>query len=187
MQVVPEAGATETPAADGEYDVEAINREFAVVLTGSRGMILKISATGPIHDRVRIMRPDAFRLWLQNRFTQVVGSNGEPRWKTWAAAWLADKHRREYAGIEFFPNPDGPPERQTTSTFGRDLILNRRRRAPMPFSRITCRPTSAAGTPASLNICSHGLHISSSGPAKGSAPPSCCAVRKAPARLKSAR
>jgi len=107
--IVPGGGTTDIAGPDREYDVEAINKEFAVVLTGSRGMILKISATGPIHDRVRIMRPDAFRLWFQNRFTQVVGSNGEPRWKTWAAAWLADKYRREYAGIEFFPNPDGAP------------------------------------------------------------------------------
>jgi hypothetical protein len=105
--IVPGGGTTDTPAPDREYDVEAINKEFAVVLTGSRGMILKVSATGPIHDRVRIMRPDAIRLWFQNCFTEIIGANGKPRRVTWATAWLADKHRREYAGIEFFPNPEG--------------------------------------------------------------------------------
>lgn len=41
---------TDIPAADREYDVEAINREFAVVLTGSRGQIFggsaKLTLTG---------------------------------------------------------------------------------------------------------------------------------------------
>lgn len=104
--LIPEAGGTVIPPAV-DYDVEAINKEFAVVLTSTRGMILKESTTGPIQDRVRIMRPDAFRLWFQNRFTEIVGSNGKARWTTWANAWLADKHRREYDGVEFFPNPDG--------------------------------------------------------------------------------
>jgi hypothetical protein len=104
--IVPGAGTTGIPASNHEYDVETINKEFAVVLTGSRGMILKISPTGPTHDRVRIMRPDAIRLWFQNCFTEIIGANGKPRRVTWATAWLADKRRRKYAGIEFFPNPD---------------------------------------------------------------------------------
>lgn len=105
--VVPLAGATADPVSMEKYDVDAINKDHAVVLVGTRAMIVVENPKGPIQDRVRLMRPDSLQLWFANRFTWVPGSNGRDKRITWATAWRTDPRRRQYAGIEFFPNPDG--------------------------------------------------------------------------------
>jgi hypothetical protein len=53
---------------------------------------------GPITDRIRFLAPEAFRLLYANKFEGKT---------TWANLWFAHPRRRTYAGVEFFPNPDG--------------------------------------------------------------------------------
>jgi len=82
----------------GTFDVDAMNRDHALLLMGSRAVVVRERLDGPITDRVRFVAPEAFRLLFANKFE---GKN------TWANAWLSHPRRRTYAGVEFFPNPDG--------------------------------------------------------------------------------
>src|SRR5271156_4026661 len=65
--IIPTPSADEDSFAD--YDVDAINKDHAVVLVGARAMVLVENPHGPIQDRVRLMRPDSLNLWFANRFT----------------------------------------------------------------------------------------------------------------------
>ena len=93
------------PRAMG-YNVEAINADYAMVLLGGRAVIVKEQPGGPVEDRVRIISIEAFDHWHSNKFTETRGADGKIKTTTWAKAWRSDRHRRQYAGIEFFPNPD---------------------------------------------------------------------------------
>jgi hypothetical protein len=91
----------------GGYDVAKINSDYALVLLGSRAVVVKEQPGGPIEDRVRVLAIEAFDHWFSNHFTEVTGADGRRRMITWSKAWRSDKGRRQYSGIEFFPNPDG--------------------------------------------------------------------------------
>ena len=109
-------GQTELfPPLKREFDVEDLNRSFAVVLMGSKAVILQEQPSGPIEDRVRILAVDAFQVWLRNRFTEIRDTNGKVKVVTWAKAWLDSHERRQYRGIEFFP--DRASARGTESYF----------------------------------------------------------------------
>lgn len=88
----------------GIFDVDAMNRIYALLLMGSQAVVVMERPDGPVKDRVRLIRLDAFKALFANRHTEVVGA---ARKVTWAQAWLSHPRRREYNGIEFFPNPDG--------------------------------------------------------------------------------
>jgi hypothetical protein len=112
--VVPLIGDDAVPSASREpramgFDVDAINADHAMVLMGSKAMIFKEQSFGPFADRVRFISVEAFQHLFRNRPTEVVGSDGKIRTITWAQAWLSHRYRRQYVGIEFFPNPDGAP------------------------------------------------------------------------------
>ena len=70
--------------------------------------------SGPVNDRVRVMSFESMNSWFANRYTEIVGSDGKVRPVTWAKAWHSHRDRRQYDGVEFFPNPDGAPARQIT-------------------------------------------------------------------------
>lgn len=89
------------------YDVEAINEQYAMVKWGGRTVVVEEQADGPIEDRVRVLSVEAFNHWFANRFTEMRGADGKRRMVPWGKAWLTDRQRRQYKGIEFFPNPDG--------------------------------------------------------------------------------
>ncbi|MCX5513435.1 hypothetical protein C3941_23700 [Kaistia algarum] len=109
--------ATDGPAGDGAplrvpkdwgFSIDRMNEEWAFVLMGSKAMIIREQATGPIEDRVRVLSIDAFRAFFSNRPTQI-GTIEKITTTTWAKRWLAHRKRRTFDGIEFFPNPDGAP------------------------------------------------------------------------------
>ncbi|MGV0820821.1 primase-helicase family protein [Martelella sp. AMO21009] len=83
---------------DGEYDVEAMNARFAVVKMGS-GVSILMDGEEP-----SFLRKDAFETLFQNKYVEVENADGEKKNLTWARAWLNDRERRQYAGIEFFPD-----------------------------------------------------------------------------------
>lgn len=96
------------PKARG-YDVPKLNQEWALVLMGSKAVIIHEQDAGPIEDRVRVLTVDAFRAWFLNRYTQVVGPDGKIKEMTWADRWLRERKRRQYRGIEFRPSPTPEP------------------------------------------------------------------------------
>lgn len=89
------------------YDVRAINAEHALVLMGTKAVVVKERPSGPIEDRVRILSLEAFYAWFANQFTEIVAADGKPKVISWGKAWAADRDRRQFDGVEFFPNPDG--------------------------------------------------------------------------------
>ncbi|MGY2052393.1 primase-helicase family protein [Methylobacterium sp. JK268] len=101
-------------SADGEprplgFDIDRMNREYALILIGSTSLVLHQDPDAPVEHRVRILTISAFQDWFSNRFTEIRTADGEVKMVTWAVAWLRSPHRRQYAGIEFHPNPDGVP------------------------------------------------------------------------------
>lgn len=112
-----EAGDT-AETGDGEgpreprplgYDIGRMNREFALVLMGSKAAILQQQGEGPIEDRVKMLTIDAFKAWMMNRPTEILDRDGKIKRVTWAARWLVSRERRQYRGIEFFPDPGSAP------------------------------------------------------------------------------
>lgn len=118
--VPPEPEDVARPEADEEarprrprswgYSTTAMNAEWALVLMGSKAVMVREQDRGPIEDRVRVLSVEAFSRWHQNRKTQMLDADGEIRTVTWAHAWLEHKRRRQYSGIEFQPDPGTPPQ-----------------------------------------------------------------------------
>ncbi|MFG1348606.1 primase-helicase family protein [Xanthobacter autotrophicus] len=120
--VAPVAGAAPTgggmngrdengpaPPREGGFSVDRMNREWGLVLMGSKAVIVREQIAGPMEDRLRLIAVDAFKTWFANTYTEVVGSDGKVKGMTWALRWIQSYRRRQFAGIEFFPNPDGVP------------------------------------------------------------------------------
>lgn len=92
--------------------IDEINSEYALVLMGSRAVVMRETPDAPIEDRVRVLSVDAFKTYLANRhFSRVVtfkNKDGEEDEKTvrvnYAKAWLQSPDRRTYDGIEFYPD-----------------------------------------------------------------------------------
>jgi len=91
------------------FEVEEINRSYALVIFGGKAMVAKEQPYGPVNDRVQMMPFEAMNSWFANRVTEIEGADGKVRAVTWAKAWHQHRARRQYAGVEFFPNPDGVP------------------------------------------------------------------------------
>lgn len=93
----------------GGFSVEGINRDHALVIMGSRAVIVKENAEGPIEDRRRVLTINAFDHWFGNRFTEVRDQRGAVKSVTYAHAWRRHPDRRQYSGIEFHPDPHNAP------------------------------------------------------------------------------
>lgn len=97
-----------SPRAWG-FDVEEINRSYALAIWGGKALVVNEQPQGPVNDRVRLMSFESMNSWFANRYTEVVGTDGKIKSMTWAKAWHQHPDRRQYDGVEFFPNPDGTP------------------------------------------------------------------------------
>jgi Family of unknown function (DUF5906) len=91
------------------FSVEQLNREYALVLMGSKAVVFLEQPEAMMEDQKRMLSLDAFGAWFANRFTERLSADGKVRAVTWAKAWLQSKQRRSYRGIEFFPDPDNRP------------------------------------------------------------------------------
>jgi hypothetical protein len=103
-----EDGAALTPRHFG-FDIDSLNREFALVLMGSKAVVFLEQPDAMVEDQQRILTIEAFNAWFANRFTEICGSDGKIKAVTWAKAWLSSKLRRSYRGVEFFPDPNNAP------------------------------------------------------------------------------
>lgn len=104
-----EEDAGTVQAASWGYDVGKLNREWALVLMGSKAVMVREQPKAPLEDRVRVLGLDAFRAKYLNRVTQVLGGDGKLKTITWADRWLRDRERRSFDGIEFHPDPEDAP------------------------------------------------------------------------------
>lgn len=102
-----ETAGEDAPAGpqDWGYDVERLNRMWAMVLIGSQAVMVREQPTGKVEDRIRVIKIEAFRHMYSNRFTQIVGGDGKIKTVTWAKRWEGDRKRRQFDGVEFFPDP----------------------------------------------------------------------------------
>ncbi len=89
------------------FNIDEMNRNYALAIWGGKAAVINEQEDGPILDRVRMMTLEAMNSWFGNRLTEVKSTDGKNRAVTWAKAWHAHRQRRQYAGVEFFPNPDG--------------------------------------------------------------------------------
>lgn len=99
-----------------DFIVEGMNREWALVLAGSKSVILRENEVAPAEERVRMISLDAFKAYYQNSqvwwwgqvLNKETGEMEEKKvYRQRAPFWLAHPARRTYDGICFFPNPDG--------------------------------------------------------------------------------
>jgi len=100
----PPAGGDGTDR--GGYDVEVLNREYALVKVGSQVAIFQENRSARLPEQqLRMLSLEAFKAWLRNKRTEVQRG----KYITWANRWLDDPRRRQYEGVEFFPDPDNKP------------------------------------------------------------------------------
>jgi hypothetical protein len=95
-----------SPRAWG-FNMEEINRSYALAIWGGKAVVVNEQPHGPVNDRVRVMSFESMNSWFANRVTEIEGSDGKIKPVTWAKAWHSHSDRRQYDGVEFWPNPDG--------------------------------------------------------------------------------
>ena len=94
------AGPSET------YDREAMNREYAVVMVGSRTVVMRERADAPIGQRMSLMRVADFRAWLSHRAIYRLNGRGQSQRVSVADVWLEDRDRRQFDGLVFAPGEE---------------------------------------------------------------------------------
>jgi len=99
-------GGSNWQAEGDEFDVDEINREFAFVLNGGTGMIVRTRPSAAPENRFQFIKVDGFKLLFANRFKTVRGPDGKEKAVSWGICWLQDKRRRQHDGIEFHPDPE---------------------------------------------------------------------------------
>src|SRR5689334_13080143 len=67
-----EASGIKMPPDCTTFDVDAMNLDHALLLMGSRAVVVRERSDGPITDRVRFLAPEAFRLLFANKFEGKV-------------------------------------------------------------------------------------------------------------------
>ena len=93
---------------DCHQAIDELNKEFAVVLTGGKTSIIHESDAEDGGKDFDLLGPDAFRLWLQNRYCTVVGSKGKLTSLGLSKVWLDNPRRRQYHKIGLWPGRDVP-------------------------------------------------------------------------------
>jgi len=98
--------------------IDGMNREWALVLMGSRAVVMREMPDAPIEDRSRVLSLEAFKAYMQNQSQRVVrvvfddksGKEVEKvTYRKLAPLWLTSKKRRTFDGIEFHPDPQNDP------------------------------------------------------------------------------
>jgi hypothetical protein len=101
-----DTGDTAPVPQDWGYSLEKLNKQWSLVLIGSKVAMVREQPYAKIEDRVRVVQVEAFRHLYSNRVTQVMGADGKIKNLTWAKRWEGERHRRQYDGIEFHPDPE---------------------------------------------------------------------------------
>ena len=118
-RAAPGGGDDDEPP-DGNADdiVFEMNREFSLVLLGSRAVVMREMPDAPIEDRSRVLSLEAFKAYMQNKSQRIVRRVHDEKlgrevdkvsYRKLAPLWLTSRHRRTYDGIEFHPDPNDEP------------------------------------------------------------------------------
>lgn len=89
------------------FSIRKFNERYAVVLFGGKAFVLSQNERGPMGERVQLITIGGFREFYANRFTEIRNPAGKVQTVTHAAAWLGHPDRLQFAGMEFYPSPDG--------------------------------------------------------------------------------
>jgi hypothetical protein len=107
-------GSGEPPEEGDDGDiVELLNRNHALIMMGSKAIVMRETPEAPIEDRTRIWSVDSFKTYFANKGSPVWRSvrqadgswRREQRFQKWAPMWLASPARRTFDGVEFHPDP----------------------------------------------------------------------------------
>ena len=93
----------------GGFDVDDMNREWSLVLMGSKAVVFRSQPDALLEDQQRMLSIEAFNAWFSNRFTEFPAADGKIKHVTWAKAWQLHPNRRQYGGLEFYPDPNNKP------------------------------------------------------------------------------
>jgi hypothetical protein len=102
---VPESTSPDISTSDSTFSVEEMNRQWALVMVGSHAVVMREHPDAPLEDRVRVIKIGAFQQWYANCFTEIRDPDNKVKTVTWANAWLGNRGRRQYQGLEFYPDP----------------------------------------------------------------------------------
>ncbi|MGM4991294.1 primase-helicase family protein [Tardiphaga sp. 841_E9_N1_2] len=83
--------------------IKEINEHNALTMWGGKAVVVHEDETGALQIRT----VDAHKNWLANRRVQITDAEGNSKTLPLGVAWLTHPQRRQYEGVEFFPNPDG--------------------------------------------------------------------------------
>lgn len=106
------------------FDVHEVNESYALAIWGGKAVVVNEQPAGPVNDRVRVLSLEALKSWFGNRFTEIRGADGKIKSVNWGTAWHLHPDRRQYAGVEFFPNPDGAAGSPGYMNFWRGFSVN---------------------------------------------------------------
>lgn len=83
--------------------IAAVNERNALTMWGSKAVVVHEDPSGAI----QIRSLEAHRAWYANQTIQIPDAAGNLKSVALGSAWLSHRDRRQYEGVEFFPNPDG--------------------------------------------------------------------------------
>ncbi|MDR6657569.1 hypothetical protein J2W51_000111 [Tardiphaga robiniae] len=92
-----------TDSNDMPPEIAALNARNALTMWGGKAVVVHEYPTGAI----QIRSLDAHRTWYANQKVQIADAAGNLKAIPLGSAWLNHPARRQYEGVEFFPNPDG--------------------------------------------------------------------------------
>jgi len=104
-----DTGASAPVPQEWGYSLEKMNAEWSLVLIGSKVAMVREQPHAKEEDRVRVVQVDSFHKLYNNKPTQVIGADGKIKTISWSKRWESERHRRQFDGIEFWPNPEGAP------------------------------------------------------------------------------
>jgi hypothetical protein len=93
--------------ASSRDEIDELNEQHAVVRIGNKVAILMEFTNEFGGPDFSLLGPDAFKLWLANRFVTVTNKKGAVQAPV-AEVWLHSSRRRQYNGIVFSPGKVTP-------------------------------------------------------------------------------
>lgn len=108
--MVGQDGKISRPPEPMGFSVDDMNRDYALVLQGSKAVIYMEQESAPVEDQQRVLTLEAFHAWHANRYTEIVDrGTGKIKAVPWSQRWIKHPRRRQYRGIEFHPDPQNAP------------------------------------------------------------------------------
>jgi hypothetical protein len=92
-----------TDSNDMPPEIAALNEHNAFTMWGGKAVVVHEYPSGAF----QIRSLDSHRAFYANQKTQIADAAGNLKSVPLGSAWLSHRARRQYEGVEFFPNPDG--------------------------------------------------------------------------------